>query len=204
MKNLDQVIREGNSTVNQNIKSKFVGQHVYCNVGTLVQPFIKSFDIENAPFNMEYIENMFEYPEYNGKEVCFSGGSQEFFDDAVGETEALLAELEERLEEMDTDEDNEETNQLKERIADLEDELNEFRDLKSQPQEIFEWWAVSSFLFDKLKALNHPVLDAGSCLVWGRCTTGQAILLDYAITQICAEMGILEGQEHSWANSQGV
>ena len=43
------------------------------------------------------------------------------------------------------------------------------------------------------------VIDTGSVAVWGRCTTGQAILLDGVITRICADMGILEGQEYAWS-----
>lgn len=69
----------------------------------------------------------------------------------------------------------------------------------SEGQEIFEWWIVSSFLYGKLKEKGHPVLEFGNNCYWGRCTTGQAILLDGIITEICEEMGILDGQKFSWA-----
>lgn len=76
--------------------------------------------------------------------------------------------------------------------------LDENENLDTQPQEIYEWWIVTEFLYKKLKALGHPVLEWGNNCYWGRCTTGQAILLDHAIGVICEEMEILDGQKYSW------
>ena len=73
------------------------------------------------------------------------------------------------------------------------------QDLESQPQEIFEWWIVSRFLYDKLKDKGCPVLEWENNYYWGRCTTGQAILLDWVISEICSEMEILEGQKYDWS-----
>ena len=69
----------------------------------------------------------------------------------------------------------------------------------SEPQEIFEWWIVTGFFYGKLKAKGHPVLEWGNNYYWGRCTTGQAIMMDGVISEICAEMEILDGQKYSWA-----
>jgi len=71
-------------------------------------------------------------------------------------------------------------------------------DLDSRPQEIFEWWIISEYLYRKLKGRGYCVLEWGNNYYWGRCTTGQAILLDYVISSICEEMEILEGQKYSW------
>ncbi len=70
---------------------------------------------------------------------------------------------------------------------------------ETEPQEIFEWWIVTSWLYDKLKAKDEPVLEWGNNYYWGRTCTGQAILLDGVISDICEEMGILDGQAYSWA-----
>ena len=70
--------------------------------------------------------------------------------------------------------------------------------LEHEYHEIYEWWIVSSFLYKHLKKRGYPVLEWGNNYYWGRCTTGQAILLDYVIGQICFEMEILEGQKYSW------
>jgi len=75
----------------------------------------------------------------------------------------------------------------------LESEVNE------EENEAYEWWFVTGWFADKLKAHGEMVIDAGWHYVWGRCCTGQSILLDYVIGQIGAEMGILEGQEYDWS-----
>ena len=66
-------------------------------------------------------------------------------------------------------------------------------------QEVFEWWMVSSYLCEKLKEKGCPIIEYEN--IWGRTTTGQAILLDYVITEICSEMEILQGQKYSWEKS---
>lgn len=71
-------------------------------------------------------------------------------------------------------------------------------DFESQPQEIFEWWIVTEFLYRKLKEKGEPVLEWGNNCYWGRCTTGQSIMLDYVIGRICEDMEILDGQKYSW------
>lgn len=71
----------------------------------------------------------------------------------------------------------------------------------SEAQEVYEWWLVTDWLADKLAAKGEVVIRAGSLCdsIWGRCCTGQAILLDGVISKIAEEMGILAGQPNSWA-----
>ena len=69
---------------------------------------------------------------------------------------------------------------------------------ESEPQEIFEWWIVSKWLAQKLSAKGEPVLEWGNNWYWGRTCSGQAILLDGVISEICEEMEILEGQRKDW------
>jgi len=111
-----------------------------------------------------------------------------------------LKDLQSDLYDQITDEtSNEDKDIIEAKREKIEDEIKELEDLESETQEVFEWWAVSNYLFDKLREMGYVVIDTGSCKVWGRTTTGQAILLDYVITKICAEMEILEGQANSWA-----
>ena len=70
---------------------------------------------------------------------------------------------------------------------------------EEKPQDIFEWWIVTDYFYRKLKELGYPVLEWGNNCYWGRCTTGQAILLDHVISTICDEMEILEGQKYDWS-----
>jgi hypothetical protein len=73
-------------------------------------------------------------------------------------------------------------------------------ELEYEPAEIFEWWIVTGRFYEKLKEKGQPVLEWGNNYYWGRCTTGQAILLDYVVSQIAEDMEILEGQSYSWAD----
>lgn len=84
-----------------------------------------------------------------------------------------------------------------------EEEINS-NDVVNNPQEIFEWWIVTDFLYRKLKAHDEPVLEWGNNYYWGRTCTGQSIMLDYVIGRICEDMEILEGQKYSWAKKKGV
>ena len=58
--------------------------------------------------------------------------------------------------------------------------------------EVYEWWIVSSWLAEKLEARGHVLFDDE---VWGREATGQAILLDGVIRDICRELGWLDDAE---------
>lgn len=69
---------------------------------------------------------------------------------------------------------------------------------ESQPQEIFEWWIVSEYLYKALKGKHEPVLEWGNNYYWGRGTCGQSIMLDNIISVICSDMGILDGQKYTW------
>lgn len=53
---------------------------------------------------------------------------------------------------------------------------------------MFEHWAVSSYLADKLREHGEKVLDFDNFTVWARCTTGQAISIDGVIETIYREM----------------
>lgn len=53
-----------------------------------------------------------------------------------------------------------------------------------RPQEIYEWWLVSPWLAKKLIIEGVPVLENNYGTWWGRCTTGQAIVLDDVIQRI--------------------
>jgi len=192
-----------NSSVNQDIKGKFIGQHVYCNVNSLVEYCLnKGFEDRESPVNFDDLENFYSYPEWSKKvldeNLYFEGGSEddketfaEIFDGLIQESETLLS----------NEEISESTHERN--VSIVEQAREEFQNATedSEPAEVYEWWAVSSYLFGKLKEQGQVVIDAGSCYVWGRQTTGQAILLDGIISRICSSMEILDGQPNSWAKS---
>lgn len=65
--------------------------------------------------------------------------------------------------------------------------------------DVFEHWIVSDWLANRLEKHGEKVLrDFFGMTVWCRCTTGQAILLDSVISEICFELEILCGQKYEW------
>lgn len=178
-------LKNSNNNVNQEIKGKFIGQHVNMCLSYLMDELFKaSSHVSNSIADLptyEDVVNLFSYPEYSGEYAQFDGGS---YDELQAEIEILNDLL------NDCSEDEAEA---------IQDEIQALEDLQSEPQEVYEWWAVTEYLFERLKAQGEPVLEYANMYIWGRCTTGQAILLDYSITKICADMEILEGQSNSWA-----
>jgi hypothetical protein len=61
-------------------------------------------------------------------------------------------------------------------------------DLDAETREAYEHWVVSGWLGDKLTAHGEMVGDVLGLNVWGRCTSGQSICIDYVIEQITAEV----------------
>jgi hypothetical protein len=198
---IEEVIRAGNDGKNQDIKGQFVGKHVYCNVNSMAEYIIsKGFEDREAPFTLDDVENYYSYPEWSktvlGESLYFGGGSQDNKDEFLEEFDRLEEESQELFDAGDISAATHEANI--DQVSKAKEEFEEATE-DTEPAEIFEWWAVSSFLFEKLQEKGFCVVDAGSCYVWGRTTTGQAILLDGVITHICAELEILEGQTNSWA-----
>ena len=187
------------STVNQRIKREFVDREVLCCDTSVVEYILRqSYDDyhEDIPFTYDDIENL--YP-----------NNQEDID----ELEEKIQELEDsKPEEPDswdyeTDQDfydaydayEEKVKEIDAKIEELEDEVNELEYQQERPQEVFEWWRITSYLFHKLRDKGEVVLEGPNGYYWGRCCTGQAILLDWVISEICADNEILEGQEYDWS-----
>lgn len=162
-----------NSTTNQDIKGQFVGKSVIQNVNELMQHLISSEDKGDYE---EEIYNVSSQPNYEDAATDqgweFNEENQEWEN---SESENTYATAQDVCEEENID-------------------YNYF--------EAYEFWAVDDFLGRKLKEAGEMVEDIFGLTVWGRCTTGQAILLDYVISQICENMGILEGQESDWSKQK--
>ena len=73
--------------------------------------------------------------------------------------------------------------------------------LGADPNEALEHWIVDPFFARELAKYGEMVsndVTPDGWWVWGRCTAGQRISMDYVIQQIAAGMQILVGQKHSW------
>jgi hypothetical protein len=130
------------------------------------------------------------------------------------ERERIVKEIREKIAELKGEEDfsemiladgeiSEETNKVNQadidkRIAELENCLPGIENARGEMQEILEWIHVSNFLYDRLCKKGYPVWNDGNVYVWGRTSTGQAILFDDVISGICSDMEIFEGQKNEW------
>jgi len=161
-----------NSRVNQDIKGKFVSREVYTCFSYEMEAVLRA--------SQEQVNSDYPLPTY---------------DDINNVFEYICPECGCTMEEIT--EENE--GAYKCTSCNCEVDSTQAQDLESQPQEIFEWWIVSEHLYNKLKEKGCPVLEWGNNYYWGRCTTGQAILLDSIISEICNDMEILDEQKYSWA-----
>lgn len=58
------------------------------------------------------------------------------------------------------------------------------------PQEVYEWYAVTPWLAGRLSAMEQVILhdDRLDTPVWGRCTTGQAMIMDGVFQEIALQV----------------
>lgn len=82
---------------------------------------------------------------------------------------------------------------LKAVIENIDDEtidgLTEWREAvrdNAEANEIFEWYAVDSWLAKQLADFGEPVIDNDYGYWWGRCCTGQALIMDGTLQKIAA------------------
>lgn len=66
----------------------------------------------------------------------------------------------------------------------VEEYIQEIRDNGEDVQEPLEYWIVSEWFYDKLKALGEPVIEWSGLNIWGRTCSGQAIALDNTIDDV--------------------
>lgn len=57
---------------------------------------------------------------------------------------------------------------------------------QDNPAEVFEWWRVDSWLCGQLDAIGEVTIDNGFGTWWGRCATGQALIMDGVLQRIAA------------------
>lgn len=184
-------MKDANSSTNQKIKGQFVDREVICLFSYPFEACLKagSDGVEDMP-SYDEIENLYTYPEYRGKHIDFRGGTSNKYEAEIKHWEELRDSY---MDDGATKTGNE-----------IHKDLHEFIELETEPQEIYEWWIVTDYLYEKLKEHGEPVIEWQNLYIWGRTTTGQAILLDSVITKICSEMEILEGQRYTWAEKQTV
>lgn len=185
-----------NSSRNQAIKGQFVEREVYTNVNTMVEYILtKSYEDNNAPFSWDDVTN-------------YIVDNSEKIEELEQKIEELEEQKQEEIEESETMLENEEISDFthernlenieknySKQIEKLQEEIDELNE-ESEYQEVYEWWMVSGWLCNKLKEHGAVVIEGEN--IWGRCTTGQHMLLDSIMSDICEDLEILEGQVNEW------
>jgi len=177
-----------NSSKNQRIKGKFVEREVYYCVSMLIYELAKDEKYFEDLFPLcvqdDYEEPALYYLESITKSDCI-----EYIDSETDLTgDFSLATLKGLKRIVKNHLEEEEKYQ----------EFCELFDLEPDRNEAYEHWIVSDYLARKLETHGHITGEFMGMTIWGRQTSGQAILLDSVISSICEEMEILEGQAYEW------
>ena len=170
---MDNLKIDFNSSENQRIKGEFVNNNVLHCASSMM------YELEEKECFQEEIMNLFYQYELNEESLI----------DEI--QQGYKEELKEYQEENDIDEMKLEglpTEDLKEIAESLGIDISNFE----EPCEIFEYWIVNDWLGRKLKEYGQIVEDFLGFTIWGRCCTGQAILLDSVISHICNDLKLLK------------
>jgi len=67
----------------------------------------------------------------------------------------------------------------------LKQEAISYDSIHNFDEEVLEWWLVTAWLAEYLKAEGETIIEDLDCCWWGRTQSGQAIYMDAVITEIC-------------------
>lgn len=150
---------------------KFVEQNVYLCCSDIVE----RLRIQDEEFDNAILEAL---PQTTNIINVLTGSWEDY-------TYAELETYKEQLVEAINDTEDEE------RLEELQEALETIDNAEFNYAEIYEYWFVSDYLAEKLEEKGEMILDEFSTKIWGRACTGQAILLDYVINEICKELEII-------------
>ena len=68
------------------------------------------------------------------------------------------------------------------------DELRDIIRVNAEPAEVCEWWLVTERMAEDLKAIGEVVLDNAYGYWWGRCASGQSIMLDQTMYKVAKHL----------------
>ena len=188
----------------------FVNNNVYSCVTTMVEYILlKSWEDRDAPFCFEDVENKYPRGEirWNGAWMEFDSESEldewkaEQMDEIATAKQNELDGLQENLDAgLISQREFEATgSEIEETYSQMEYKLDDACDdagmLMEEYQEIYEYWLVSSWLCSKLEEAGQPVIPDEH--IWGRCTSGQAIVIDGVIRELVKQYVLTQEEVES-------
>lgn len=185
------------SCVNQRIVGDLVHREVVCCISCMVSALLKvASDCRSEDFDYDELLQLCERRADNSERI---GEIDERLNEIESELEALEDEKSLAVTKKGASQLGKKIDVLAAERSKLEDEKQELEDEQDEPSEVYEHWNVSKFFARKLAEKGEVTGDLLDFTVWGRCCTGQAILLDHVVCAIAAEMQILEGQRNDWS-----
>lgn len=179
-----------NSPENQRIISEFVRQNVIQNVNSLI--IAQPYDIDDGQWENELMSLQCGKEEWQESCEYYIGDDMTIRDCMewlTGDNGEMLSGGNAKA-------------QLKKYLKD-EDKHQEFgEEMNLEPTrvDVYEHYSITEYLGRKLKEHGEVVEEYFNMTVWGRTCTGQAVMMDYVMGQICEDEKILEGQELEWKN----
>ena len=175
-------MKDNNSSENQAIKRDFVSREVYCCASSLIYQLRQDghYQDEIMEFSLKY--EIRKEDLINDIKKDYKEELEEYLEDTFTEIP--------KLEDLDEEE-----------LKKLAYGLNISIDNYEEPIEAYEHWIVSDWLAGKLEELGEMVTyDFLGLTIWGRTCTGQAILLDWVISKICEDLGLLKDKAQEELN----
>lgn len=183
------------SSQNQNILRKFVEREVVQNISMLVQHLLEHPDcFSGSDYHWDDLLDL-------GRTVDWEEAAIDALDDWTSEDcRTWIDDYEEEIEQASERELKDIILRHLKEDEGLQDFVEEEGvDIDPYEREALEFWIVSDFLQRKLGEKGEATTDnLFGLTVWGRTTSGQAILLDSVIAEIALDMEILVGQRNEW------
>lgn len=206
---------DSQSSENQQILSKLVENHVGHCVSCLVSDLVKLVgrashdDLADTAFDQEELWDLCrrkgDPEEAAGQENWYK------FSDLEDDTRAEVLRALTKQNEDETDVMEPEFVQCPHGLKKLTDldtsdaddwqELCDEQRIEVEDDEVYEHWIVDSWYAKKLAEHGETTGDICGLNIYGRCTTGQSMCLDYVTQKIGAEMQILVGQKYDWSKT---
>jgi len=161
-----------------------INNEIHAVQSSLVEKLLKD---EIIPY--DDIQNYYVYPEWNktvvGEKLYFIGGTDEQREAFMENFDRLKEESEDLL---TSEEISDKTNE--DNINQIDEAKEEFENLETEPQEVYEWWLVSDWLKEKLLEQGEPIIDNEYGIWWGRTSSGQQIVADGIIQKILKKINV--------------
>ena len=184
-------------SANQKVLGELVKREVIVNVSELVSHFMINPEFLNGSgYSYDDLMELSETYDYEEAGRSYVDGWE------ADNCRAYFQEKEIDIDDFDLPEDRESGTYLDALIQAVMNDIEDWREfcwahnieLENYRFEALEFWAVSRWFAEKLAEKGEAVGELFGLNIWGRATSGQAILLDSVIEEIGRDMEILEGQ----------